>query len=57
MRGLDPSEIKKMATEFGATHCLGFGGGKGTASMEYEAHFAGLTVIQVTHEMLREVSE
>ncbi len=50
-----PRRNKRMATEFGATHCLSFGGGRGTASMEVEAELAGLALIDVTPEMLREV--
>jgi YspA, cpYpsA-related SLOG family len=54
--GAGPIRNKRMATEFGATACISFGGGRGTASMEFEAKLAGLELIDVTADMLREVT-
>lgn len=51
-----PRRNRKMATEFGATHCISFGGGCGTASMEFEAKLVGLELIDVTRDMLDEVA-
>lgn len=51
-----PRRNRKMATEFGATACIAFPGGRGTYSMTFEAHLAGLEVIEVSQEMLAEVA-
>jgi len=50
-----PKRNQRMATEFGATACIAFPGGRGTYSMIFEAKLAGLEVIDVTFDMLAEV--
>lgn len=48
--GAGPARNREMANDHGATHCIAFWGGRGTASMVNEAKTACLTIIEAPND-------
>lgn len=52
--GAGPARNREMANDHGATYCIAFWGGRGTASMVNEAKSAGLIIIEAPNDRIQE---